>query len=73
MVIIDAKGEAHSFPTDASGNFAATEKLATPYRAMVVQGTKIREMQTPQKSGDCNACHAAEPTHDAPGRIMAPE
>lgn len=78
VVIIDATGQAHSLATNAVGNFAAldSEYIPFPYRAMVVRGSKIREMQTPQSNGDCNSCHASPGQStgpDAPGRIMAPE
>lgn len=78
VIIIDATGQAHSLATNAVGNFAAldSEYIPFPYRAMVVRGGNIREMQTPQSNGDCNSCHAGpsrSTARDAPGRILAPD
>ncbi len=76
VILIDAKGEAHTLPTNASGNFSTTDAIPSPYRAMVVRGTEMSEMQTPQSNGDCNSCHSLNaPAFDAglvPGRIMLP-
>jgi hypothetical protein len=45
--------------------------MPLPYRALVVRGTNILEMKTPQTDGDCNRCHSAN-GDGAPGRVIAP-
>lgn len=71
VVIVDAAGKSHSMPVGPSGNFTRVTGIPMPYRAMVVNGTKVREMKTPQTDGDCNGCHSEQGT-GAPGRVMAP-
>jgi cytochrome c553 len=71
VLIIDATGVSHSIPVNAAGNFARTASVPLPYRAFVVDGSKIRAMNTPQTDGDCNGCHT-ERGDRSPGRIMAP-
>jgi mono/diheme cytochrome c family protein len=71
VVIIDAAGKTHSMPVNAAGNFTRVTGIPMPYRAMVVKGTKTREMKTAQTDGDCNGCHTEQGNH-SPGRIMAP-
>ncbi len=71
VVIVDAAGKSHTMPVNAAGNFMRVTALPMPYRAMVVSGTKVREMKTPQTDGDCNGCHSEQGSH-SPGRIMAP-
>jgi hypothetical protein len=71
VVIVDATGKSHSVPVNAAGNFLRVTGLPMPYTARVVSGTKVREMKTPQTSGDCNGCHTPS-GNQAPGRIMAP-
>jgi len=65
----------------ASGNFHSTlaPGVPLPYRARLVANGRVREMQTLQMSGDCNACHSEQggrqlPTdeHEAPGRVVWP-
>jgi len=65
----------------AFGNFSSlgiSPGVPIPYRARVVANGQMREMMTPQTSGDCNACHTEQGTHapgttlDAPGRITWP-
>ena len=53
------------------GNFARVTNIPMPYRAMVVKGTKVREMKTLQTDGDCNGCHT-EKGNGSPVRIMMP-
>ncbi len=74
VVITDAKGVVTSLPANAVGNFslAFTTTFAMPYTAKVINGTSERAMAKAQTSGDCNSCHTATGTNDAPGRIMAP-
>ena len=71
VVIVDAAGKSHSMPVNAAGNFTRITGIPMPYKAMVVNGTKVREMKTPQTDGDCNGCHS-EQGNGAPGRVMAP-
>jgi cytochrome c553 len=71
VLIIDAAGKTHTMPVNAAGNFTRVTGIPMPYKAMVVKGTKTREMKTPQTDGDCNGCHSEQGNH-APGRIMAP-
>jgi hypothetical protein len=69
VLILDAAGKTHTMPVNAAGNFLRVTGLALPYRAMVVNGAKVRAMKTPQAEGDCNSCHSAQ---GAAGRILAP-
>ena len=71
VLIIDATGKSHSMPVNAAGNFTRVTGIPMPYKAMIVNGTKTREMKTPQTDGDCNGCHTEQGNH-APGRILAP-
>jgi len=71
ILLIDAAGKTHTIPVNEAGNFYRVTSMPMPYRAMVVKGTSVREMKTPQTDGDCNGCHS-EWGNRAPGRIMAP-
>jgi hypothetical protein len=71
VIIVDAEGKTHTLPVNEAGNFLRLTGLPVPYRATVTDGAKIREMKTPQTSGDCNGCHT-EGGKLAPGRVMAP-
>lgn len=71
VVIVDATGKSHTMPVNAAGNFLRVTGLPMPYTARVVNGTKVREMRTPQTDGDCNGCHGEVGTQ-SPGRILAP-
>ena len=71
VLVIDALGVSHTIPVNAAGNFVRVTSLPMPYRAMVVDGNKVREMKTPQTDGDCNGCHS-EQGAGSPGRVMAP-
>jgi hypothetical protein len=71
VLIIDATGKSHTMPVNEAGNFFRVTSIPMPYRAMVVNGGKVREMKTPQTDGDCNGCHT-EQGNRAPGRVMAP-
>ncbi|MBX7117056.1 MAG: hypothetical protein K1X64_22245 [Myxococcaceae bacterium] len=75
VVITDAAGRVFRLPVNAKGNFylyASRSGLSVPYRARVETANGVREMVTPQESGDCNACHTQNGTHGAPGRILLP-
>ena len=71
VLIVDATGKSHTMPVNASGNFTRVTGIPMPYKAVIVDGTKTREMKTPQTDGDCNGCHTEQGNH-SPGRIMAP-
>ena len=71
VLVIDALGMSHSIPVNAAGNFTRVTSITMPYRAMIVDGNKVREMKTPQTDGDCNGCHT-EQGAGSPGRVMAP-
>jgi cytochrome c553 len=71
VVIVDATGKSHTMPVNAAGNFTRVTGIPMPYKAMIVDGIKTREMKTPQTDGDCNGCHT-EQGNRSPGRIMAP-
>jgi mono/diheme cytochrome c family protein len=72
VILIDADGVSHTVSVNAAGNFVRYTSFPLPYRALVVRGTDVREMNTPQYDGDCNACHSKWGGDDAPGRIVAP-
>lgn len=46
--------------------------LSLPYTAKVRANGMVREMRTPQMSGDCNVCHTERGAQLAPGRIVSP-
>ena len=71
VLLIDATGKTHTMPVNAAGNFFRVTSIPMPYRALVVDGSKVREMKTPQTDGDCNGCHSEWGTQ-SPGRVMAP-
>lgn len=71
VVLIDAAGKSHSMPVNAAGNFTRVTGMPMPYKAMIMDGTKTREMKTPQTDGDCNGCHSVQ-GNNSPGRILAP-
>jgi hypothetical protein len=58
----------------AAGNFFLRTRIAMPYRAKVVSGSKVRAMSAAQTDGDCNGCHShkGDATTKTPGRVMAP-
>lgn len=72
VVITGADGTSVTIPVDRSGNFGSRARVAMPYTAKVVVGTKERKMATPQTDGDCNGCHTESGTSKAPGRVMTP-
>jgi len=72
VVITDATGKEFSLRVNGAGNFYSKGRIASPYTARVVSGSKTRVMKTPQTSGDCNSCHSEGGTSGAPGRIIAP-
>lgn len=72
VVITDAAGKVVSLPVNSAGNFSSGGGLRFPIRALVKSGSRVREMLTPQMSGDCNMCHTARGSSGAPGRVVAP-
>jgi hypothetical protein len=72
VLIIDGTGFVHSLDPNASGNFFLYDQLPRPYRALVVRGRSLKEMETPQWNGDCNSCHTEWGSGGAPGRISIP-
>jgi hypothetical protein len=56
-----------------TGNFSSEEVVAMPFQAKVVFGGKERPNTEPHDDGDCNRCHTALGTNDAPGRVTLPE
>ncbi len=75
VVITDATGHVFRLPVNVNGNFFLYEGrsgLRKPYRARVETAAGMREMVTPQESGDCNACHTQAGADGAPGRIVLP-
>jgi hypothetical protein len=73
VVITDKNGTVHNVSVNSVGNFyLASQTLALPFTAQVVQNGKTRAMGTPQSTGDCNSCHTENGANGAPGRIMLP-
>lgn len=78
VVITDALGRVYTLAPNRAGNFFLERESSTPfaypYTAKVVSGggAKVRAMNTPQQSGDCNACHTQDGKNDAPGRVVIP-
>lgn len=61
--------------TNSAGNFFSERAIPAdqlPYRARVIYDGRVREMATPQSSGQCNSCHTATGANAAPGRIVLP-
>ncbi len=74
--ILDASGAVKLvISPNAVGNFISTSVAApfpVPYTARVRANGRVRAMTTPQRSGDCNACHTEQGSSNAPGRIVWP-
>ncbi len=74
--ILDASGEVKLvLEPNAVGNFVSTSvttPFPMPYTARVRANGRVRAMTTPQRSGDCNACHTEQGSSNAPGRIVWP-
>lgn len=55
------------------GNFYGDAiALSLPYTARLKRNGAVSTMNTPQTSGDCNACHTEQGAMGAPGRLVAP-
>lgn len=76
VVITDAEGTVVELPVGDTGNFAHEDDdlptLRFPIRAKVVSSAGVREMRSPQNTGDCNSCHSEHGRNGAPGRILLP-
>ncbi len=74
VVLRGANGVEFRLPVNAAGNFYLyeTAALVRPFTARVESQGRVRRMQTPQTSGDCNSCHTEAGTQGAPGRVLAP-
>jgi cytochrome c5 len=72
VVITDAANKVFTLPANAAGNFFSFTNLTPPYTARVEYQGRVREMKTPQTSGDCNACHTEAGAFGAPGRVLVP-
>jgi len=73
--ILDGAGTVQaSFTTNLDGNFYgnASGAVRLPYTARVTRNGQVSAMNTPQVSGDCNACHTEQGAMGAPGRLLAP-
>lgn len=83
--ILDSAGAiALTLVPDTVGNFTSLGVAAgvpLPYTARLVANGLVRAMQTPQDSGDCNACHTEQGTNAnnarpddpaPPGRLVWP-
>ena len=76
VVITDAAGKTWNLAVNPVGNFFSRSAIEKPFRAKVVRGDAVFEMQAPITDGECNGCHTAEGTFDDPdkprGRIVLP-
>jgi hypothetical protein len=72
VVVTDANEKTISITPNSAGNFFSLPRLASPFHAKVVSGSKTRECPLALTSGDCNACHTEQGANGAPGRIVAP-
>ncbi len=70
--IIDANDVSHTLSVNQAGNFSTQARLTMPIRARVHYQGEVREMFTPQNSGDCNSCHTVDGMNGAPGRVALP-
>lgn len=72
VTITDANGLAHTFTTNAAGNFYAKVNLPGPLKkAAIDYNGKHLEMST-TPTGACNSCHTDPPLNGAPGRLYVP-
>lgn len=76
VVITDAAGKTFNLAVNSVGNFSSRSSIKAPFRAKVVRGNAVFEMQAEITDGDCNGCHTADGTFDDPakprGRIVLP-
>lgn len=75
--VVDSAGRKYMLAPNGTGNFYLEQRVSTPftppYRArLITNGGAVRQMVGEQDDGDCNACHTAGGTSDAPGRIVIP-
>ena len=72
VVVTDANNTTVSLATNSVGTFTSTAALVAPFTVKVTYNGKTRAMSAKAPNGDCNSCHTATGTQNAPGRIMAP-
>lgn len=74
IVLTGSDGVELRLNVNAAGNFFAytNRRVARPYRARLEYQGRVRQMQTPQMSADCNSCHTERGANGAPGRIYLP-
>lgn len=76
VVITDAAGKTFNIPVNSVGNFYTGSAIKKPFRAKVIRGEAVFEMQAAITDGECNGCHTAEGTFDdltkPRGRIVLP-
>ncbi|MDB4937380.1 MAG: hypothetical protein JWP87_4352 [Labilithrix sp.] len=86
VVITDKMGKTVNAKVNEAGNFYVEAEqggpakgpggggggFKAPFRAKIVDGTKVRAMTGSVTSGDCNSCHTPAGKNGAPGRILAP-
>jgi cytochrome c5 len=80
VIITDKMGKVANLTVNDAGNFYIEAKdvppqgggFKAPFRAKVVEGTKVRVMAGSVTSGDCNSCHTSAGKNNAPGRILTP-
>lgn len=73
--ILDGTGAVQAtMITNLDGNFYGDALGAPrlPYTARITRNGQVSAMNTPQTSGDCNACHTEQGAMGAPGRLVAP-
>ena len=75
VVLTGADGATITAKVRSHGNFfvePGSGPLKLPYTAKVVWNGKVRVMNSPQSSGDCNSCHTQDGSQGAPGRVTLP-
>jgi hypothetical protein len=72
--VVDARGVTLDLAPNAAGNFTTQRAFSFPLSVSVVYQGRVRAMEGPveRDQGDCNTCHSAAGTKDAPGRIVLP-
>lgn len=70
--ITDALGVIVRLTSNNYGNFRSSAPITPPIRAKLIFDGRVREMVTPQPTGDCNSCHTEQGANGAPGRILKP-
>jgi hypothetical protein len=73
VIIIDANQKQVTLRTTLAGNFYSAEDFQFPISVEIRKNGKSAKMKDSPPVGTCNACHAAEPKNNAPGRIYLPQ